>query len=38
MNALHHSLKKLEHRFHSIEEQLRVIAVFAAAVYSSKTL
>jgi hypothetical protein len=38
MNALHHSLKKLEHRFHSIEEQFRLVAVFTPALYSSKTL
>jgi hypothetical protein len=38
MNALHHSLKKLEHRFHSIEEQFRLVVVFASAEYSSKTL
>ena len=29
---------RLEHRFHSIEEELRVIVVFAPAEYSRKTL
>jgi hypothetical protein len=38
MNGSHHSLEKLEHRFHSIEGQLRVIVRFAPAEYSSKTL
>ncbi len=38
MNASHHSLKNLEHRFHSIKEDLRVIVVFTSAEYSRKTI
>jgi hypothetical protein len=36
MNGSHQSLEKLEHRFHSIEEELYVIVVFAPAEYSRR--
>jgi hypothetical protein len=38
MNGSHHSLENLEHRFHSIVEELRVTVVFVSAEYSRKTV
>lgn len=38
MNGSHHNLENLEHRFHSIKEDLRGIVVFASAEFSRKTI
>ncbi len=38
MNVSHHHLENLEHRFHSIEQELRLIVVFVSAQYPRRRI